>query len=376
MVNFIYFILNGPLLLEHWVLSSVPNLYPNSDPNGFLQLRRTDITRTNGENPVVARSYNGYQWEGVPDEDLPTINLDCTSWPGSCAVLDAGTYTLESIAVPSELLNTEADARWSRLMMQATFGTSKSGLDSVAATYGNDQQQWVLDQMALPVTSHRDHYRKRVNPRRQAASKIGSFFTPCEPGARYHRHVFNKLDEGRALLVHNNGAGQPLTIRIDGDLRGEVPDWLGILPSNTTVSWPLTYTICTVIETINGTVELDTGDDLCAVDVMNMPIDFQSPSSNNTKVLSTSQAYFVPVSNMPGAIVLRTISVSCNGIPSANSDVRYDGEYYRFDPRVKLIENTVENPSQSQEENAHTCPAVVKTFLNEQGCVRAPSCLR
>ena len=54
-----------------------------------------------------------------------------------------------SLEVPTELLNPDSEARWSRLMLQSTFGVSRSELDDVVLQYGSDEQQWVLDQARL-----------------------------------------------------------------------------------------------------------------------------------------------------------------------------------------------------------------------------------
>ena len=62
---------------------------------------------------------------------------------------------------------------------------------------------WIAEQMALPPTLHREHYRQRVNPR-----EPGHFLTPaagmrpvCAAGSRWSRFAFNKADHGSEVEV-------------------------------------------------------------------------------------------------------------------------------------------------------------------------------
>lgn len=320
----------------------------------------------------MARSYNGYDWEPVPDQDFDAISISCSL--GSCEFLDRGTYMIENVQVPEGLVSPDIEARWSRLMLQSTFGVSKEELDNVVQTYGNDYQQWILDQMGLPVTSHRQYYRQRVNPRRQASTNAGSLFEPCEIGSRYHRYVFNKLDEKKVLTVEKGGGGQ-LTLHIDGQLRGEVPEIDGILPSNNTVTWPLEYHICSVEESVDGTVVLDNHNSSCLYprEISHPEISFSS-SEDFIQDIAAGEAEFTIIVTKSDAIVLKSISIECKQLPAVNAFVNYADEIYRYDPRIKFLHNTVDTPTQSQFDNARTCPAVIKTFLNEDGCVAAPSC--
>ena len=73
--------------------------------------------------------------------------------------------------------------------------------------------------------------------------------------------------------------------------------------------------------------------------------------------------------------VLSAMHSACNS--SQFRFVRYGTEYYMHDPRLLLLENTLDSPtdrSEHAQQNAQKCPTVVKTFLNAGTCRRQPTC--
>ena len=51
---------------------------------------------------------------------------------------------------------------------------------------------------------------------------------------------------------------------------------------------------------------------------------------------------------------------------------RVNGVYYAYDPRLRTVSNTLDEPATAGDDRS--CPAVPRTFLNEGSCVRAPGC--
>ena len=47
--------------------------------------------------------------------------------------------------------------------------------------------------------------------------------------------------------------------------------------------------------------------------------------------------------------------------------------YYRWDPRLRLLENTLANPAQMPSDTQAACPNVARTFLNRDSCQRRDS---
>jgi hypothetical protein len=68
----------------------------------------------------------------------------------------------------------------------------------------------------------------------------------------------------------------------------------------------------------------------------------------------------------------------CPALPQAGSHVfmLYNGSFYKFDPRLVLVDNTLDKPADSGTSNrTHgQCSSVTKNFVNEGTCVRRPSC--
>ncbi len=125
----------------------------------------------------IARSYDGRPWEKAAG-DFSTMLLrdqefgDYTS--GSQITLpnlDGGAeYYLTSYTYTLNEENTVA-----RLLESGTFGTTLNDL-TVWESQGMDAATWVDDQMKKPMTSHREFFRQRVNPRVSLFSPMMQFF--------------------------------------------------------------------------------------------------------------------------------------------------------------------------------------------------------
>ena len=95
---------------------------------------------------------------------------------------------------------------------QATFGPTRESMAELGNRAASGElRTWIAEQMALPPTLHREHYRQRVNPR-----EPGHFLTPaagmrpvCAAGSRWSRFAFNKADHGSEVCAV--GLDQPLT---------------------------------------------------------------------------------------------------------------------------------------------------------------------
>ena len=117
----------------------------------------------------VALSYDGGDWEKAAG-DFATRLLygqefgDYTD--GTQITLpdltDGGKYYLTSYS-PTELTGDEKVARF---LESATFGATMADIKSFGGTLTNEAaRQWIIGQMNLPATSHREFFRKRVNTR-------------------------------------------------------------------------------------------------------------------------------------------------------------------------------------------------------------------
>ncbi len=332
---------------------SGPYSYPVtvSSRNTLLVMENTGAARPNGDPVVVARSYDGNPWENVPDQDFPQVALKCTS-ATSCEVNTRGSYRVREIAVPPEILNATAEQLASRFLIQTTFGPTMSEINALVAA-GNNWTRWLEQQIQLPVTSLRQYYRKRTNPRQAAASPaIGATRGACEVGARFHRYAFNHFDEFKVVLVTTGGLG--FQFFINGQLRAESASFLN--PSfSATLTFPLNVTICdTFPESVGGRLQLSNLTLRCPPSSgtpnnwtwANPFIEFTTAPAGTTQSLTVGQATFTQVASKADAVILQSIT-GCNsnlGVGAERFIQRSDGTYWRFDPRVKLLMNSLESP--------------------------------
>lgn len=117
-----------------------------------------------GVSTPVARSYDGLDWEVAagPFSSIlsPPIcsNTICTFENLPEQISPVKTYVLTSYFHTG--FGVDADA--ARLLEQATFGPTRTSIDALSAISSADKYEtWVKDQIAMPLTSHREYYRKR-----------------------------------------------------------------------------------------------------------------------------------------------------------------------------------------------------------------------
>ena len=298
---------NAPSSTWHWsscgpTPTSQPAGFPYAVPEGTPVLPRSTQTQlltlrrfsaTDCSAVVVARSYGGRAWEAVNPAPLqPT----CTA-QGDCSIEvcpnQAGTYRVDAIEV-SEVPTAEEAA--ARVLIQTTFGPTKSDLQNFLSTYSvggalqaTAVKDWIDAQVAVPPTLHRAYYRQRTNPsvRNTAIEKASR--GPCESGSQW-----------RKLSAAPSAAAGQKQVFESGDLT-----------------------------------------------VATLPYD-------------------------QDALVVQYFAVHCTvEVLNGEAYISYDGTWYKFEPRFKLLENTLEAPIREPFSTGYeNCPNVPKTFVNEQWCRR------
>ena len=125
--------------------------------------------------------------------------------------------------------------------MQATFGPTRAGVASMAASmqvkgHAAAVLTWIREQMALNATLHRTYYRQRVNARTVAPSATGGVHSACTVGSRWHRFALLKNDVKKDLVISatgGGGGGLGYTFTVDGVVRTEVAMGSSALPAAT-----------------------------------------------------------------------------------------------------------------------------------------------
>ena len=325
---------------------------------------------------AVARSYDGNAWEavtGIESADVANITCDETN---ACSITTTATVTVQAVAVPEELVDVTPLELAARLHMQATFGASKSELQRVVTAYGTNYTNWILDQMRLNPTLTRAYYRQRANAR-PGQFVAGHVVEPCDIGSRWARYAFDITDRYKKLVVSRNGTTQRFLLTVDGQLRGETTTFLN-QPYPGTLTFPASLYFCNVNEEINGTITLSfvNGTVNCTTTWFNPTIEF-SGTNKAMQTIGDNDAMLVPVVGArAGSYVLKSRSVACLNASDAagNSFLRQGVSTYRFDQRLRLLENTLENPAAVGLTFDGTCPIIAKSYQNRDFCVRRSGC--
>lgn len=168
----------------------------------------------------VARSYDGNPWEVSAGAFTSLVEFDCTGSSACKTVLpslsDGAIYQLRSFP---RVYKSAADTI-ARFLEQATFGITRADIESFQGDYSDlAMAKWIQKQQnEVPITSHRQVYRKRLNARREVATVQGMVTHPCGAGARYRRYAFSDQDFGKNLTIDIQASNRTV-ISVDGFVR-------------------------------------------------------------------------------------------------------------------------------------------------------------
>ena len=153
-------------------LSPGPVSLPPSSVGMLVLLLRVPPS---GVSRSMARSYDGYPWEGTYPDPL---DLTHCALAASCNITlplpsDGSTYTLSW----RQGENVTAQARVARFLLHASFGPTRKSIDSLASGHVDANLiSWVaeqMDELSTPPSLHRAHFRQRANPRNTAVLSTG-----------------------------------------------------------------------------------------------------------------------------------------------------------------------------------------------------------
>jgi hypothetical protein len=180
-------------------------------------------------------------------------------------------------------------------------------------------------------------------------------------------------------------------LKVNGVLRTETArflnqDWTANAPAI------VKYRICSIEEKLmglmkiipdNGVLDCSNQNNYYQVECVNPPIKFKSPEKSTTQVYNRGEVMLLPVKSSVNHdsffLQSRTKGVKCTGAKAAGKsfmgvpDKEGVVQFYLEDPRMRMIENTVESPSEVDPQtdgNGGTCPVVAKTFINTGSCAR------
>lgn len=279
-------------------------------------------------------------------------------------------------------------------------------------------KNWVSDQInSVPLSSHREFYRERTNPRMdQVYFSARANTTPCEKNARFRTFAFTSNDMVRdkkfSVKSIGDGTSGPFVAMIDGFARTVISS-LETEDDNVALTPNQEYDLCHPRnefwkEGAGQPFKIRVGSACLSLKGGNPKVDISEIVANNAenefylKIIDMSKASFVGIDDeehetkyFPNAkkgdeFILNASfsSAECEALPKPYSAdgkpvapifaKRFENgvfEYMIFDPRLQLLENTVDKPMADgggqavlDTDGTMRCSNVPRSFLNEDQC--------
>ena len=295
------------------------------------------------------------------------------------------------------------DTLAARFLGQATFGPTRS---EIADALSHTPADWISRQMEQTATLHRAWFRSRANLRVLTPTPLGNVWHPCKAGSRWTRYALQELDQRAEVRIEPVGSDGSLALFLQAPGGRAYPGSEEVLTellngSDAHAVWSslnatLPYTLCRVTPNwwegpsarpsvaspvVLGRVDCAQPCACEAITVPNPPVAFnyQPPPLG----LATEDAVLKLLSpNEPDNAVLaadaaissRAQQRACNRRRTSFVRAASSQEYYRFDPRMSLVDNSLDSPGGAVVDATGECPVVAKTFLNAATCRLKPEC--
>uniref|UniRef100_A0A7S4RIT9 Uncharacterized protein n=2 Tax=Ditylum brightwellii TaxID=49249 RepID=A0A7S4RIT9_9STRA len=382
------------------ITASGITLFENSNNNVLCKLILVDAS---GTLLPIARSYENNNWE-MSGGDFARTLLDSGSFPcqGSQCQINLPENNYKLISYTYELPNEDKVAR---LLESVTFGPKWSEVSAWTGAGEVDDtsvESYIRNQMDAPMTSHREYFRKRLNPRYHHVLFHGAPDHPCSPNSRWRKFAFSWKDgyvhyayEKIMFSSHDNdkyvvkleksmGVGEDF-VQGSYHLRTvvEASEFPGVVPGES-------YTMCKQVEEwIGGSLWLSI-DGVCTQfanpevnlagyeDLLeNEVIDLGEFNSFNVidEALSQNAEFIYTGTGITGPACdsyQRDFTEFDGPIFGKTSD----GTWLQFDPRLQLEDNTPENKIMDgglslHEESGYVtgCSVVPRSHFNDGSCV-------
>ena len=343
---------------------------------------------------ILAESYGGFGWHDLGHTSTIMHHHTVPGSPCTVKILpsEAGQYRVDAwMSTRRPLVNHTA----SRLLLQTTFGPTRTSIADYVNNHNNDPKMWLEAQMSLPPTFLRTYYRQRTNPRMPVGTQSGTVRSACQVGSRWLTYCFTNADVGQILKVYagsGSGGGRTagvFTLEIEGVKRTETTIFNGETFSSASVDQ--TWYVCIVYENDRSEFHLEAQVALnlnqnCKkgnnVEISNPSINFATNDLTITRVFSNADVKMERVTPRQRSKVWQMAAMhgNCN-----DDDVHSQGGntymrittgpatgFYRLDPRLKLLTNTIKAPADVDPnvDYASQCPLVSRSFVNGGSCVR------
>ena len=384
----------------------------------------------------VARTFDSRDWQVSAGEYAGVFTIECDTSTNACdmklpPLQEDDVFRLTSYEQYVDPKNSsEQPSIVARFLEQASFGPTPDLLSEWNYNaFESSFEDWVSDQMEnVDATSHREFFRERSNPRWEKAYPTGRPGPhPCEQNSRWRNFAFSVKDSRKKLTVHSlSGDGKPpYVLKVDGYARTIVPDLVfesgprsnrnsveppsvnlttfeyefcldGAYSFQESFNSPVLLKIpgerlCFQIQGGNPLVDISDDESLSEYNIIDLPHAGTSDFDGIDDTIYDSE-YFDSYQAGDEFILTTPLTTSaCDALPDpwnnpgdsfplapifGRSLINGTAEYLLYDPRLTLMENTIENPLADgggeitvKTNGATFCSNVPRTFLNEEHCL-------
>ena len=144
----------------------------------------------------LARSYHGRGWEAAPGPlACPTENVNATT-----VVLPDLQDADDRYVILAKDGSLSEKKQIAKFLETTTFGPKRSEIDAIAAdglwttSAAAKRAAHLRSQIDLPMTSHREYYRKRANTKWDATAQPARSDHPCSPNSKWRKYSYIQQD--------------------------------------------------------------------------------------------------------------------------------------------------------------------------------------
>lgn len=171
-----------------------------------------------GKQVPVARSYLGNDWESYPGR-FSKLQFQCdgtmcsTRLPAMSRAFKIryGKYTYQLATFRH---SPGRDVEVARFLEQGTFGPTRDEIDSFPESFA----EWIQQQQEVPLSSHRQMFRKHLNHRFETPTIHGISTHACAAGTRYRNFAFSDKDKYKKVEIRTDELGRKVFL-IDNQVR-------------------------------------------------------------------------------------------------------------------------------------------------------------
>ena len=137
-----------------------------------------------------------------------------------------------------------------RLLETATFGTTLADINSFGGAFTMETAKtWIQNQINAPMTSHREFFRQRANPRLTNPVRVARPGHPCDARSWWRKYAFSRRDgelwwfRQTFEAVYNEGDTY-VTLKLNGHVRTVVSSLAFPDGSNYPLEFNREYKMC------------------------------------------------------------------------------------------------------------------------------------